>query len=94
MAGSRVSEILKRDGLYPLRGIPSLAVRSDPRNAPWTHVVRAQPTGEKRPPKKGEWYLSGAIIEAWQAPNDLATPFHIARLVRTKRTIDVVEVIE
>ena len=27
-------------------------------------------TGETRPPKQGEWYLSGAIIEAYRAPND------------------------
>jgi hypothetical protein len=46
--------------------------------------VSAQWTGEKRPPRKGEWYLSGAIIEAYLAPNDLSTPYHIARLVRTK----------
>lgn len=32
----------------------------------------------KRPPKKGEWYLSGAFVEAYQAPNDLSTAFHIA----------------
>ena len=43
---------------------------------------RAKPTGEKRPPKSGEWYLSGAIIEAYRAPNDLSTPYLIARLVR------------
>lgn len=24
-----------------------------------------------RAPKKGEFYLSGAIVQAWQAPNDL-----------------------
>lgn len=47
--------------------------------------VHAVWTGEKRCPKKGEWYLSGAIIEAYRAPNDLSTPFHIARLVRTKK---------
>ena len=39
----------------------------------------------RRCPKKGEWYLSGAIIEAYRAPNDLSTPFHIATLVKTKK---------
>lgn len=51
---------------------------------PWRarqRSVRAVWTGEKRPPKRGEWYLSGAIVEAYRAPNDLSTPFHIARLV-------------
>lgn len=37
-------------------------------------------TGEKRCPKAGEWYLSGAIIEAYRAPNDLTTEYHIAQL--------------
>lgn len=46
--------------------------------------VRARWTGEKRAPKKGEWYLSGAVIEAYRAPNDLTTAYHIAELVDTK----------
>ena len=46
--------------------------------------VKAKWTGEKRCPKQGEWYLSGSIIEAYRAPNDLPTPYHIARLVRTE----------
>ena len=36
-------------------------------------------TGEVRPPKKGEYYLSGAIPEVYVAPNDLNTSFHIMR---------------
>ena len=36
-------------------------------------------TGEFRPPRKGELYLSGAIVEAWRAPNDLSTAYLIAR---------------
>lgn len=46
--------------------------------------VKAINTGEMRPPKKGEWYLSGAIVEAYRAPNDLTTAFYIAKLVRVK----------
>lgn len=38
-------------------------------------------TGEFRPPKRGEWYLSGAIGEAYQAPNDLSTAYNILRIV-------------
>jgi hypothetical protein len=30
-----------------------------------------------RPPKKGEFYLSGAIVQAYRAPNDLSTPYHV-----------------
>ncbi len=46
--------------------------------------IRAKWTGEKRCPKKGEWYLSGAIVEAYRAPNDLTTPYHIAKLILTE----------
>ncbi len=46
---------------------------------------RAVLTGEKRAPKKGEWYLSGAIPEAYRAPNDLSTAYHILALVKVRR---------
>jgi hypothetical protein len=49
--------------------------------------LRAQFTGEFRRPRKGEWYLSGAIVEAYLALNDMTTPYHIARIVLTERTI-------
>lgn len=53
--------------------------------------VHAQATGEFRAPKRGEWYLSGAIVEAYRAPNDLTQEFHIAKLVRTvTRTVTTV----
>lgn len=32
--------------------------------------------------RKGEFYLSGAIPEAWQAPNDLDQPFFICHETR------------
>lgn len=41
-------------------------------------------TGEKRAPRRGEWYLSGAVVTAYRAPNDLDTVFQIARIVRVK----------
>lgn len=41
-------------------------------------------SGEYRPPRKGEWYLSGAVVTAYRAPNDLETPYHIARVVLVK----------
>ncbi len=50
------------------------------------HAVKA---GEFRPPRKGEWYLSGAIVEAYLAPNDLSTPHVIARIVETE-TVTVI----
>ena len=45
-----------------------------------TKEIRARATGKKRCPKKGDWYLSGAIVEAYRAPNDLNTVFCIATL--------------
>lgn len=53
--------------------------------------LRAVFTGEYRNPKAGEWFLSGAKIEAYLAKKDLSTPYHIARLVRVEvKTIEVI----
>ncbi len=43
------------------------------------HAPHYVATGDKRPPKRGEWYLSGAIVEAYKAPNDLTSTYWIAR---------------
>jgi hypothetical protein len=55
--------------------------------------LRAERTGEMRKPRKGEWYLSGAIIEAYRAPNDLTVAYPIARIVKT-RTATVTSKVE
>ena len=39
-------------------------------------------TGEFRAPKQGEFYLSGAIVTAYRAPNDLTQEYWTAREVR------------
>lgn len=44
-------------------------------------------TGEFRPPKKGEWYLSGAIPECYEAPNDLLSSFNIIEVVKMETII-------
>jgi len=96
------SSVLQRGETYPLADQLTLAeckrlgVRS-PGGAikegdNWADV-RAVWTGEKRPPLKGEWYLSGASINAYRAPNDLTMTFHIARLVKTRKRT-VIEIIE
>lgn len=36
-------------------------------------------SGEFRAPVKGEFYLSGAIVQAWRAPNDLRAEYRIVR---------------
>jgi hypothetical protein len=38
-------------------------------------------TGVKRPPKKGEYYLSGATPMAYKAPNDLSQAYLIAEII-------------
>jgi len=50
-------------------------------------------TGEFREPKKGEWYLSGAIPEGYRAKNDLLSAFYICRLVRVETKHVIVETI-
>lgn len=37
-------------------------------------------TGEFRPPKAGEWFLSGALPEGYRANNDLSTKYKIIKL--------------
>lgn len=46
--------------------------------------VKAQMTGEFRPPKAGEWFISGDIPGAYRAKHDFSTPYNIAKLVRVK----------
>lgn len=45
-------------------------------DAPGLYVA----TQDFRPPRKGEFYLSGAKVCAYRAPNDLDTAYRIARL--------------
>ena len=69
---------LHRKGIYPLGDrVPNLVMREQ-------KYIKAVWTGEFRNPKKGEWYLSGCPIDAYLAPNDHSSPYHIAKLVVTK----------
>lgn len=43
---------------------------------------RVRATGEYRRPRKGEWFLSGAVVEGYHAATDLSTAYHIAVLVK------------
>lgn len=36
-------------------------------------------TGEFRPPRRDEYYLSGAIPEVWRARGNLSSPYYIMR---------------
>jgi hypothetical protein len=72
-----MSEKLSRYKAYPLAR--EIGVNQPP-------DVKAMWTGEKRKPKKGEWFLSGSIIEAYKAHNDLNTKYYSAYLVCVKKT--------
>jgi hypothetical protein len=54
--------------------------------------VHAIYTDDKRTPKKGEWFLSGAEVHAYRARNDLTTVYHIAILVKTE-TVSITKII-
>lgn len=60
------SERLSPDKAYPGDGYPRRYYR-------WT--------GEKRPPKAGEYYLSGSTITAYKSLGDMTYPYHIAKEV-------------
>lgn len=62
---------------YPVNNEPS-----DPVWIQSNEVIMSKWTGEFRPPRKGEYFLSGAIVMAYRAPYDLKRPYHIAKLVR------------
>jgi hypothetical protein len=73
-------------GYYPVAAIPaSLALKLlnaySAGGGEGRLRILARATGEKRPPLRGEWYLSGAIVEAYQAPGDLVSDYLIAELI-------------
>lgn len=79
---SKVAEVLERNKFYPivdfLPDVPLMEQRH----------YRAVYTGQHRCPKKGEYYLSGATIEAYRAPNDISAPYQIAAIVKVEvRTV-------
>jgi len=94
MQTSDQSEKLSRGGLYPIAmyGSGVWPITLHVKGIPWSKV-RARWTGERRPPRKGEWYLSGAVIEAWKTINDLSTPYHIAELVEVETVTKVVRIL-
>jgi hypothetical protein len=51
--------------------------------------IRAVRTGEHRPPKAGEWFLSGNPIEAYFSFDDLSSSYPIAKLVLIKEVTSI-----
>ena len=54
--------------------------------------IRGISTGERRAPRKGEWFLSGAIPAVYLAANDLSMTYTICRLIVVKRRTIFTEV--
>jgi len=74
---------------YPLVDRPPQEVTNQARAG---QQVRAIKTGEFRVVRRDEWFISGAIPEAYQALGDLSCRYHIARLVLVSTvTTEIVE---
>ena len=43
-----------------------------------------------RAPKKGEWYLSGAVCTAYYAPNDLTTKFLVVEPTQMYKPVQTI----
>ena len=58
------------------------------------HDIKAIKINEFRAPKSGEWYISGAIPEAYRAYTDYneESKYQIAKLVRTKTITETIYV--
>ena len=77
---------MKKGRLFPVAP-DGVMERSYP--ARW---YRVESTGEYRPPRKGEWYISGAIPEGYKTENDLTVKHQIGRLVEVKTEVNLVVV--
>lgn len=81
-----IADRVTRDELLAL-GVGSPAMSVDEKMKFERQNVRAVPTGEFRCPRKGEWYLSGAIVCAYRAGGNFTSKYHIARLVAVRRVV-------
>lgn len=76
---------VSRDGLYPIAAEDRDRL---PTGAGTPGEVRARWNGEpRRAPRRGEWFLSGGIVEAYYAPHDTTIEYHIAVLVKPEATV-------
>ena len=94
-----MSEKLSRQGLYPIADrVPLARLVGEAVSLNMSSVgifpqkFKARWNGEFRCPRKGEWYLSGAIITCYHAPNDLSMSYHIAEIVEVE-TVTVTHVV-
>jgi hypothetical protein len=81
--------LVKHGVYYPLKGCFRLSIDI---TCPPGCLICSKWNGEYRPPLKGEWYLSGSIVETYQAQSNLTGSFHIAGLVRLQEVRTFVEI--
>ena len=82
---------MKKGDLFPL----ALSERFPIRKFDTNRNHRIEYIGEKRQPKKGEWYISGAIPEGYHCNVDgISSEYHIGRLVEVETKTVVSKVIE
>lgn len=82
---------LPKNRLFPVANGETYPLRAALREkygeeAPPLHAIRVRTTGEWRAPRKGEWFVSGAIVEGYRATNDYTTACDIAELVEVRVT--------
>lgn len=89
---SEAPEKVEKGIPYPLADYyPTMEKRLPPDVGYTNSQIMAVWDGQpRRCPKKGEWFLSGAIIAAYQAKNDLTTKYHIARVGMVRKRVEVV----
>jgi hypothetical protein len=83
MAQFNVSGRLNSDDLYPCRDRP---VGHEHVIPTWS-IAAMWLVEDPRPPKKGEWYLSGKPLEARRAHEDMTEYHYLCRLVRVERVV-------
>jgi hypothetical protein len=64
-----------------------------PTNDNFGKDIMVETSGEFRPPKAGEWYISGAIPAGYYTKNNLSTAYNIAQRVRVKKVV-LIKVLE
>ena len=85
---------MKKGDLVRARDYLTRAERDSlPACKPYQANVMIEYTGEFRPPKSGEWFISGGPPDGYRAGNDLGTKYHIGRpvIVERKTTTTVVQ---
>ena len=87
-----MTEFYRLTDLIPLEerkrlGVPDVRLDLYNHGRDGNHIMAVR-TEEFRAPRKGEWYLSGAIPTVWRAPNDYGetSRYWIMRLVIVERT--------